>query len=307
MPVSTHVRLGDIRQFACDILVLKYAAYSHGADLAVADALGVSLATEKRRHRFVETSNRIEAKEVLVIGVGSLMDFEYLEISEFGRAAIEIIRRERPEARTIGITIHGTGYGLDLVAVSGSLRAGLTSSDAREMNAEIHVVTRDKRQFDVLRQIFSDKRLTGLRAPHLDPELIDDGGRYGKRLFAAMPFDKSFDDHWDFAILPSGHNNGLLIERLDHQFFTGDIVSEIRNRIDKSNAVVALLDQGNPNVFLEVGYAWGVGKPTILILHEAATPPFDVISHKMIRYGRIRDLRDSLDVELAGLKRQGVF
>ena len=307
MPVSTHVHLGDVRQFDCDILVLKYAGYSHGADLAVAEALGASLATDKRHHRFIETSNKIKAKEVLVIGVGSLNEFEYLEISEFGRTAIEIIKRERPQARTIGITIHGTGYGLDLVAVSGSLKAGLTSRTHQEIDAKIHVLTRDARQFEVLQQIFSGERLTTSRIPHLNPSQIDDGGRYGKRLFAAMPFDKSFDDHWDFAILPSGHKNGLLIERLDHEFFTGDIVSEIRNRIDKSSAVVALLDQANPNVFLEVGYAWGVGRPTILMLHEAATPPFDVVSHKMIRYGRIKDLRDLLDVELAGLKHQGVF
>jgi hypothetical protein len=88
-----------------------------------------------------------------------------------------------------------------------------------------------------------------------------------------MPFNPNFLDHWELAFQPAAHDNGLLIERLDHETFLGDIVTEIRNRISKCVAVGALLDEGNPNVFLEVGYAWGVGKPTILVLGEASEPP----------------------------------
>ena len=122
-----------------------------------------------------------------------------------------------------------------------------------------------------------------------------------------MPFNDSYLDHWELAFQPAAHDNGLVIERLDHETFFGDIVSEMRNRISKCLAVVALLDGGNPNVFLEVGYAWGVGKPTILVLAETSEPPFDVRGQRIVRYGRIGALKAKLTAELKELGSKGIF
>ncbi len=65
------------------------------------------------------------------------------------------------------------------------------------------------------------------------------------------------------------------------------------------------LDDFNPNVFLEVGYAWGLGKPTVLILREGVEPPFDVQSHRILRYSRLGELRKLVERELAGLVSAG--
>jgi hypothetical protein len=67
------------------------------------------------------------------------------------------------------------------------------------------------------------------------------------------------------------------------------------------------LDEGNPNVFLEVGYAWGVERPTILALHETSEPPFDVRGHKILRYSRIGELKSMVAAELTGLSQQGIL
>jgi hypothetical protein len=50
---------------------------------------------------------------------------------------------------------------------------------------------------------------------------------YEKRIFASMPFAEDFLDHWELALQPAAHENNLLIERLDHESFVGDIVNEI--------------------------------------------------------------------------------
>jgi nucleoside 2-deoxyribosyltransferase len=116
-----------------------------------------------------------------------------------------------------------------------------------------------------------------------------------------------FLDHWDLALQPAAHEANLLIERLDYEHFTGDIVSEIRRRVSKCVAVVALLDEGNPNVFLEIGFAWGLGKPTILALHQDGNPPFDVRGHRILRYERIGVLKSIVARELAELAKQGIL
>ncbi len=41
--------------------------------------------------------------------------------------------------------------------------------------------------------------------------------------------------------------------------------------------MIAVLTGANPNVYLEVGYAWGKGRrPTILVTDDAEDPRFDV-------------------------------
>lgn len=311
MSIEISAQRGDLQQFACDLFVLKYAGASYGADRAVAEALGRSVEVEAGQHKVFTTNGRVAATEVLVLGVGPLGQFEYREIEQFGKRAIEIIARERPRATSAALTIHGAGYGLDQLAAIDSLLRGLRSgASTLPHTLNVTIVEREEKRFEALRRLLPVDGANPQKSASPDAEVavsISDSGQYSKRLFAAMPFSKAFDDHWDYALQPAAHTNGLLIERLDHEAFTGDIVAEIRNRIAKAGAVVALLDEANPNVFLEVGYAWGVGKPTILLLHENAKAPFDVVSHRMIRYGRIKELHDRLCSELRGLRDRAVF
>jgi hypothetical protein len=62
------------------------------------------------------------------------------------------------------------------------------------------------------------------------------------------------------------------------------------------------LTGGNPSVCLEVGYASGKGRPTILLAHREAELFFDVQGHKCLRYRGIRDLELTLSLEIAALK-----
>lgn len=306
----------DIVEVGVDVLVLKYANGYHGADQAVASALGLpNLQLQQGEHKFFPTGGKIAAREVLFIGVGVLRNFDYAQISRFAAAALEIVQRERPSALWIGITVHGPGYGLDELASIDSLVSGMRSSPpllaaSRPEGLRVSVIDRNERRISKLSDYLDAELRRPTASGRFSPQAareISSSGTYEKRLFAAMPFGEKYLDHWEFALEPAAHKNKVVIERLDHEHFVGEILSEIRTRIEKASAIVAVLDDNNPNVFLEVGYAWGIRKPAILALHAESPAPFDVSGHKLIRYSRLGDLREQLEESLKGLLENRVF
>lgn len=127
------------------------------------------------------------------------------------------------------------------------------------------------------------------------------------KLFIAMPFDHGHRDEYDIAFVEAAHSNGFVCERLDLEQFTGDVVTEIERRIRGATGVIALLNELNPNVFLEIGYAMAVGKPIIFVVREGAPVPFDIRNHRRIEYSRIAPLRDRMRDEIRGLVVNGTL
>lgn len=120
-------------------------------------------------------------------------------------------------------------------------------------------------------------------------------------VFVAMPFRDTYDDQFYLAILPNVRERALLCERMDLDAFTGEITDRMFRRIETARLVIALLDGANPNVFLEVGYAWGVRTPTVLIAHKEEPLPFDVRGHRVLIYDKIYRLKGMLQQELGQL------
>jgi len=59
-----------------------------------------------------------------------------------------------------------------------------------------------------------------------------------------------------------------MVPGMDQEAFTGDILDRIKKKIETATVVIAELSGANPNVYLEVGYAWGKDVPTILLVKE---------------------------------------
>ena len=72
----------------------------------------------------------------------------------------------------------------------------------------------------------------------------------------------------------------------------------VRDRIASSKLLVADLTGANPNVYLEVGYAWGCKIPTVLLVKDSAELKFDVAGHRCLVYKSIAQLEESLKREL---------
>jgi nucleoside 2-deoxyribosyltransferase len=65
--------------------------------------------------------------------------------------------------------------------------------------------------------------------------------------------------------------------------------------IKNADFVIADLTLERPNVYLEVGYAWGLQRPVILLAREGQRLHFDLSHHKCLFYKTIGKLADSLE------------
>jgi hypothetical protein len=124
-------------------------------------------------------------------------------------------------------------------------------------------------------------------------------------VFVAMPFSKDLDDVFVFGIQGPVNGAGYLCERVDMLSFTGDILERIKSRIETATLVVADLTGANPNVYLEVGYAWGKNRPTLLLSRKTDDLRFDVRGQRCIVYENIVDLAKKLQQDLAIIGRSG--
>jgi hypothetical protein len=319
---------GDVTQRPCDLLVLKYADGFYGADLAVSKRLHFSARVSKGETVFLPGLN-IAARKVLYIGVGLLQDFRYSRIREFGRKALELAARDPEHTKVLCATIHGPGYGLDeresFLSLLGGFLDGLERGVFPTDLERIEIVEFDPKRAQRLQRMLSESlaspsppdnnraQVRGEQSfgqatgPHQDLSSFGAESERKTKLFVAMPFAPEHSDVWEIAIQESCQKAQIVCERLDKQAYVGDIVSEVVSRLKKANGVLALLDDANPNVFLEIGFAWGAGKPTVLIAKDGVARPFDVRGQKCIEYTSIANLRSRLTEELISLKAQGVF
>jgi len=128
-----------------------------------------------------------------------------------------------------------------------------------------------------------------------------------KHIFVAMPFADDLEDYYFYGIKVPIQDAGFNCVRVDKKSFTGDILVQIKRDIETASAVVALLDGANPNVSLEVGYAWGKQVPTILLIKDTSQLPFDLKGQKCLVYNNIRELEKALITELKELLRTGII
>jgi hypothetical protein len=116
-------------------------------------------------------------------------------------------------------------------------------------------------------------------------------------VFAAMPFDEAYNDTYFLAMSYAAESVGAVCERVDQKRYSGDIVEMIKSMIRECKAMIADLSEANPNVLYEVGYAHGLGKPTV---HICATPlselPFNVSQWNTLKYtfGNTWEFREDL-------------
>jgi hypothetical protein len=315
-----------------DLLVLKHANGFFGADLAVAKAIGFNGDVAEGKVRILPGKG-VGGSEVAFVGVGRLSDFRYERIQAFGELAVRLAHeRNTPDhrIRTLGLTIHGPGYGLDAEQSFLSMIAGVVAELRRaESRLEKVLIAEhsERRYFQLCETLDGRRAELGLvgsggvmqlaksrsddeaRAAHEISNIVQFGAHAEEkaRLFVAMPFADIFIDEFEIGFREAAKANDFACERLDVESFVGDIVSEIKTRILGSHGVIALLNDHNPNVFLEVGFALAHRRPTILVAKEGVLLPFDVSGHRCIRYRNISDLRKALTTEIAALKRQGVL
>ncbi len=308
---------GDVVDFVCDVVVLKYAQTFYGADRIVANRIsddpGRDIAPRVGDFVLIPTRGGISAKQALFVGVKPLYELGYADIREFSIRAVQILLNKTSNARHIAMTIHGPGFGLDeqesFLAQIAGLRDALREVDSLPFR-QITIVERNQGRASRLMRVLQEQLPTG-RLSIITPNdpgpsrlRLDDAGVHSRakpHIFVAMPFSEDMEDTYIFGIQGPVNEAGYLCERVDLTTFTGDIMARIKSRIETASLVIADLTGSNANVYLEVGYAWGRNRPTLLLVKSGQQLKFDVQNQRCIIYKSIADLAKKLKTDLAAL------
>ena len=323
MQIPINVINNDALAVQTDVLVLKYAQANYGVDYAVTTRLAklhtnlVSSLPEFGKFLQIDTFGALGAKEILYVGVEELSEFRYQNIREFAHRALVYLARTSPHIETICFTLHGAGYWLDEIEAFESEIAGivdaLSQGEFPQRLKQITIVEIDKdlasRLHKALIELFPQSAII-LSKGHLaevnpsSSERLREVG-YSSEVkplaFVAMPFDKKLYDVFHYGIRGATNKAGYLCERADETYFTGDILERVKLRIRQANLIIADLTQANANVYLEVGYAWGCDKQTVLLVQDANELKFDVKGQRCLVYSGIKDLEELLQKELENI------
>jgi len=320
--ISVAVTCANVLEFGADVLVLKHADGLYGADAATYERLARAGATLElpKAHEWiaVDTAGAVGADHVLFLGVGPLYEFEYPQIRDFGRTVIAAVTKALPATAHVALTLHGPGYGLDEMEAFDAEIAGLVDGirmvRVPPTLARITIVELERRRADRLAarlrvllpsgQIDVDSAAVVQRSARETSDEIRNAGYSAarkRRVFVAMPFRPEMDDTYDFGIFRPANECGYLCERADRELFTDDVVHWIKDRITNADLIIADVTGANPNVYLEVGYAWGLGRPTMLIGRSADELKFDLKTQRWFVYKSIKDLEQQVKALLTSL------
>ncbi|WP_163997418.1 hypothetical protein [Pyxidicoccus caerfyrddinensis] len=321
------LEVGDLADTSADAVVFKYAQRLYGAAGAAAQRLELAgvppsqLEVKPGEYRFVETRGSLASPLALFVGTVRLGDFGYHEIRQFTARALKALEAHSGLKHVAG-TVHGPNYGLDedeaVLAFVGGLVEAFQRGTGPQGLERFTVVEVDARRANRLRKAM-ERGLSGTQGVTALPG----GGFRVERMsafvqappmasagtvsmakphaFVAMPFAPELEDTYHYGIQGPVKAAGLLCERVDQAVFDGPIIQRIKERIDTAKVVIADLSMANPNVYLEVGYAWGKGRPTIMLVRDLKELRFDVASYRCIIYRSIRELETLLARELERL------
>jgi hypothetical protein len=319
---------GDALEFSADVLMVKDWRHATGLDKTVFSQLlrqGTRVPPlGEGEYFFGDISGFAQTSYVLMVGPTMRQMRSYADIRSLAFDMLKHLKTAHPEAAHVSTNIQGSNRGFDerealramLLGFNDAFEQGeyppsLTHITIAELfphrAALLRVALQEILPPTTLLQKLDTARsdvaniLSGMEsfAPEEQRPIADETTPH---IFVAMPFAEAYDDQYYLAIYPAVQELGYLCVRLDQveSAFTGNIIEEIKEKIRTASLVIGLLDSSNPNVYLEVGYAWGREIPTLLLLHESQTNevPFDVRGERLIHYKQIYKLRDELTKNL---------
>jgi hypothetical protein len=325
--IQIEVVHGDALRFRADLLALKFAQHLFGIDKKVVERLSQKDGSLSARlpsigdTLVVRSEQIIAAREILFVGVEPLGRFDYQEIRRFARCALSTLAKEARSVSHVALTLHGVGFGLDEAEAFRSEIAGLLDAVyAGEIPPgleRISVIHNDadtvQRLIQLLRALLPDGIVNeaSLAGKVTSPSLagaraqlgaVGHDSRNKPHVFVAMPFAEEYADRFRYGIEGPVKVAGFLCERADLASFTGDVVAWVKERIGSAALVIADLTTANPNVYLEVGYAWGKGVNTVLVVAKGDELKFDVRSQRCLVFKNIQHLEELLTQELKALR-----
>lgn len=329
--IEIDILAGDARTVVTDVLALKSGLEIVGVTNAVMKVLEAQGVTDYKRIRgshtpvLVNASGHLGARQVLFQPTPPSARFEYAEIREFSKNVLRALAMMNTRVRTLALTLHGINYGLDEFESLRAEVAGLVDAVEADLCPpdleRVLIVEAQPGRVERLRKELVRALPHGIvrpsqaavapvaKASPAENDLRTAGiaSRNKPYVFVAMPFAEEYSDVFEYGIqnaVRKALDGRYLCERADLASFTGDVMEYVRTRIEGAALVIADLTSANANVYLEIGYAWGCGRNTVLIVNaknRAEDVKFDLRGQRYLEYKSIKDLETRLEAQLRGL------
>jgi 23S rRNA U2552 (ribose-2'-O)-methylase RlmE/FtsJ len=137
-----------------------------------------------------------------------------------------------------------------------------------------------------------------------EDKVTDDAGK-DINCFIIMPISNQlgyepghFSLVYEDIIKPAVIAAGMKPIRADETKNTNLIQLDILRKVIESDIAICDMSSKNPNVFYELGVRQAFDKPTVLMIDEATTAPFDVSSLRYVDYKKgmgYRDVKQAVD------------
>ncbi len=323
---------GDITEYKGDVAALKFSASHNGAAGAVAHRLtsqaGVTIdqiSPQRGTCVLVESAGSLGVPQAMYVGSARLRHFGYEAVRELGTTTLRGLAQLAPQTRHLLMTINGPGTSLDeneatLYQIRGYLDA-FDAGEAPPALERITLVERDDARVERIRNYIAENALA---LPEFAARwrATDDPGRYRlimsrqasalptaapvtvkPHAFVILPAALDLEDAFYYGIQTPIHARGLLCERIEDPL-TDELLDQARERITSAQVVVADLTRSDPLVYLQVGLAWGSGRPLILVQRDGGDAAPELSTW---RYGNIKSLENVITQELDKLDEQGVI
>jgi hypothetical protein len=321
---------GDLLEQAGDVIAVKYSGNHNGAAAAVAHRLmnGAGVAMEQispKRGKFalLPSQGTLGAPQVLYVGTSRLRDFGYEAVRELGMNTMRALAQSAPQTRHLLMTVNGPGKSLDEnESLLYQVRGYLDAYGAGEFPAALERITLVEREQGRLQRLraFVDEqaldlpefagrwnatqehgvyRLLLAQTAATPPPIVDADAK--PHAFVILPPALDLEDAFYYGIQTPIHARGLLCERVEDAL-TDELFEQAKARIISASVVVADVSERDPMVFLQVGLAWGSGRPLILVQGKGSETMLGMSAH---RYGNIKALESVIRKELDALGEKG--
>ncbi len=335
--VTFTIGFGDILTYQADVAAFKYAGGFHGVDKTVSEKLvekGVEAASfspqETGEYRTVESKGAIQAEKVLYVATPKMRNLGYKHLRAFAQRMIESLNETAPTTKHLAMTAHGAGFSLDeqeaMLSIFAGFRDAMQGGKMPSALEKISIVEINTKRVNRLRTAI-DKVMKKVEyatplsdgwgytlkykdtSAEAEPDDLQSAGAPNVKphAFVVLSAKNQDEDLFEYGIQTSVHSHGLLCERYEdvaEDHYSEQVLSTVKENIQNARVVVIELTNADPGVYLQLGYAWGKGIPTILLLKEGEEFYFEIPS-EVIRYQKIKDVETAISEVLDKLKADG--
>ncbi len=114
------------------------------------------------------------------------------------------------------------------------------------------------------------------------------------KVFVGMPFDNKYLDSYKYGILLALQFCGLEAYRADETILSIDVMCKICEQMQICKYLIFNISGLNPNVMLELGLSYGLGKETIIIKDKETKNISNIANAEFIEYSHAVELQEKL-------------